>query len=78
MVDIIPIEVPIRPNCFPMCQIDGMIGELCKSFILEEAPDLSIVQVLPEFFIVTTYYQLERVRIFVSNLGIVIGNPFRG
>ena len=56
VVDGTPIEVPARPNCFPTCQLEGMTGELCKSFILEEAPDLSRVQVFLEFSIVTTYY----------------------
>ena len=78
VVDGTTIEAPACPNCFPTCQLEGMTGELCKSFILEEAPDLSRVQVFLEFSMLTRDYRLDRVRIFVNNIGIVIGNTRQG
>ena len=54
-----------------------MTGEEAKQHILDTDASV-LVQILPEGSIVTMDYSLDRVRIFVDEVGKVVSQPKRG
>lgn len=54
-----------------------MSAEECKALIAKKAPDVSI-QIIPEGFMVTMDFRLDRVRIFVNDDQEVVSIPSRG
>ena len=61
----------------PWPECVGMSAEECKALIAKKAPDVSI-QIIPEGFMVTMDFRLDRVRIFVNDDQEVVSIPSRG
>ena len=53
----------------------GSDGALAAEKIKADRPDLKIVNTLPEGSIVTMDHRLDRVRVYVSEAGVVTAHP---